>query len=345
MHRTQESLVDPNEVSVLRTWLQTPALHFLLIGAVLFGLSRWLPAGQAVNGGEATRDSIIIHASQLDQLRADFIRQTGVSPTPNDEAMLIEKEVEEELLYREALAHGLAWGDRSIQWRLISKMRFLSDDPELDDAELYRQALELGLEREDIVVRRILTQKMRMAIRIGTRNDEPSDAELADYLELHRDDYLEPARVSLSHVFLSAQQRGDGLERTAAQVAAELRSGSVPRDQGARLGDPFPLGWEFRAASQHGLAKIFGGEFADQAMQLTPGSWSVPIPSPYGLHLVFVTEKVPTQAPALEAVRSQVLLRLVAERRDRHLASTLRGLRKEYEVRIERGADPPAGDT
>ena len=331
-------------MSPLSAWLHKPALHFVLIGAVLFGLSRWLPDRPSVRDDGGVRDPIVISATQLDQVRADFTRQTGLAPTPEDEALLIEKEVEAELLYREALAHGLAWGDRGIQWRLITKMRFLSDDPELDDAELYRQALELGLEREDIVVRRILAQKMRMVIRISARDDDPGEAELVDYLELHRDDYLKPARVSLSHVFLSAQQRGDGLERAAARAAATLRSGSVPRDQGARLGDPFPLGWEFRAASQHGLTKIFGGEFAEQAMQLTPGNWSRPIPSPYGLHLVFVTERVPPQAPALEAVRSQVLRRLVAERRDTHLANTLRGLREEYEVRIERGVAPPAED-
>ena len=123
-----------------------------------------------------------------------------------------------------------------------------------------------------------------------------------------------------------------------------LVSRSVPRDQGARLGDPFPLGWEFRSASEHGLAKIFGAEFAEQAMQLTPGHWSGPIPSPYGLHLVFVTEKVPPRAPALEAVRSRVLQRLVAERRNAHLANTLRRLREEYEVRIESGVTPSAED-
>ena len=41
-------------------------------------------------------------------------------------------------------------------------------------------------------------------------------------------------------------------------------------------------------------------------------------------------------------MRSQVLHRLVAERRDEHLARTLRDLRAEYEVRIERGAAPSA---
>ena len=327
---------------LLSAWLKKPALHFLLLGVVLFGLSRWLPSSRAAHDAGGALNPIVISASQLDQIRADFTRQMGVPPTPKDEAMLIEREIEEELLYREALAHGLAWGDRSIQWRLTTKMRFLSDDPELDDAELYRQALELSLEREDIVVRRILVQKMRMVIRINTRNDEPSEAELADYLELYRDDYLEPARISLSHVFLSTQQRGNGVERAAAQVAAELVSHSVPRDQGARLGNPFPLGWEFRSASEHGLAKIFGAEFAAQAMQLTPGRWSGPISSPYGLHLVFVTEKVLPRAPALEAVRSRVLLRLIAERRDAHLEHTLRGLREEYEVRIESGVTPSA---
>ena len=76
-------------------WLRAPLLHFLVGGAVLF----WLWHGDAAA-------PIVVTAADVARLRTDYTRETGLEPTPDDEAALIDKTIEEELLYREAVARA-----------------------------------------------------------------------------------------------------------------------------------------------------------------------------------------------------------------------------------------------
>jgi parvulin-like peptidyl-prolyl isomerase len=71
---------------------------------------------------------------------------------------------------------------------------------------------------------------------------------------------------------------------------------------------------------------------------LEPGTWSEPIRSPYGLHLVWVSERDVANVPALDAVRSRVLSAYRAERRAEYLTRMVDELRAAYEVRIEHDA-------
>jgi len=165
----------------------------------------------------------------------------------------------------------------------------------------------------------------------------PSEAELQEYLDRHADRYRRPARVSLSHVFFARSQHGDA---AATAMAEDLRrvveEEGMAADVAIERGDPFPLGHRFSSSSQQDLAKIFGSAFASSAMELAPQSWSQPIPSAFGVHLVFASETTPSAVPTLAAVRSRVLRALEAERSALRYQSFLADLREKYEVRVER---------
>lgn len=326
----------------LRRLFRAPALHFAVAGIALFAADRWWTWEQEAATRDPRNRPVIIGAAQVERIRRDFQRRHGVPPSPAEERALLEQEIEEELLYREALARRLDLGDRSIQWWLIKKMRFVAEDPEADDAELYEQAKELGLDDDDIVIRRILAQKMRLIAELAEGPVEPTDGEVEAYFEEHQDDWLRPTRVSLRHVFLSRDRRGENLDADADALLAEIVD-LGPDDAGDR-GDPFPLGRQHRARSEAQLAKLFGPEFAARAIALEPGGWQGPIPSAYGLHLVHVDEKLPSEPAKLDSVRNQVSRRLAAQRRSEVLERELERLRASYRVQIEdpdanRGAD------
>ena len=70
--------------------------------------------------------------------------------------------------------------------RLIQKMRFVvGHDTTLSDEELHAQALELDLGRDDTMVRRLVTEKLRLLIKFGAPASEPDDAELREFLDAH----------------------------------------------------------------------------------------------------------------------------------------------------------------
>jgi parvulin-like peptidyl-prolyl isomerase len=68
---------------------------------------------------------------------------------------------------------------------------------------------------------------------------------------------------------------------------------------------------------------------------LPEGTWSDPIESAYGLHLVWVRERTPSAVPPLSAVRNRVVHGLLQERRDARLERRLREWRRRYVVVVE----------
>ena len=81
------------------------------------------------------------------------------------------------------------------------------------------------------------------------------------------------------------------------------------------LGDPFLLPPEFALSSRSEIARLFGDAFATQLQHLELGRWTGPIESGYGLHLVFVRERVDGRVPALAEVREAVQRAWLAARR------------------------------
>jgi hypothetical protein len=321
-------------------WFANPVFHFAIGGAALFAAEFGWRAAERL--GATPHAPIVISAARAEQIRDEHSRRWGATASGRELDALLEAEVEDELLYREALALRLDQGDASIRWRVLQKMRFVADAPGRSDEELVREGFALGLDRDDLVIRRILAQKMRLLAQHPARNEAVDEASLSAFLETHRELYRRPPRISLTHVFLSRERRGQALDGDARRLLDELaRSGFGPHEAG-RLGDPFPLGRQVRAQSEHQLEKLFGHEFAASAMTLEPGRWSGPVPSAYGLHLVFVEEKLPGEDPPLAAVRTQVEQRLRAERGEQRVADLVRTLRERYEVRIEVPPEPQA---
>jgi len=321
-------------------------LHFVIGGLALFAINAFLrPPGKPAEP-VASRAPIVISSARIAQLRDDYTRETGLVTSRQEEQRLIERAIEEEVLYREALARGLHLGDRSIRYRLIQKMSFLASEEEADEEDLYRQALELDLGREDVVIRRLLIHKIRFVMKLSSGVGEPTDVELLAYLERNRDRYLQPALISFTQVFLSAEEHGESLASEARRLLARIRADSVRPGTGVALGDRFPLGHEFRLRSQKALEKTFGSEFARTVFGLDREYWSGPVRSGYGLHLVWVAEIRPARLPALEDVRARVAGALIHEERERRYREMLAQLRRQYDVRVERAtaevADEPS---
>lgn len=303
-------------------------LHFLLIGAALFGLSR-------MPWSEAEERTITVSAAEIRDLRRSWLSQTGSLPTQAELEDLARAAGDDEILYREARARGLARTDTVVRQRLVRNMRFLVGDEEADDEGLYRDALALGMDRNDVVVRRRLIQQMRFALEEAAARTEPDEGALQRYLDEHREDLAPPARVRLSHVFLSRERRGAALGADARRVLAELRTSRVSPDAATGLGDPLPLARHLPPKSEAELAKLLGPRFARAAMAAPIGGWSDPIESSYGLHLVWVHETAAAAAPPLDAVRTRVRAAVLQERRREALRSELARLRERYELRVD----------
>ncbi len=314
-------------------WLRIPLVHFLVGGAVLFRLVHaGLPSTPGERGTQVA--PVTITAADVGLMRAAYTRETGLPATPADEVALIDRTLDEELLFREALARGLDQNDRSVRNWLIEQMRAVTEDRDANADDLYAQARALELDRKDLVVRRILVQKMRLlASRAGER--DASDEELRTFYAQHQADYQQLDRITLWHVFLRSGRDASDATRRAAQILADLQSSPEGPEDAVRRGDSFPLPPHLALQARPQLEKLFGVAFADEVARLDPGSWRGPVASSYGVHLVWVEAREPGGVPLLASVRGRVLERWREARRARRLADLMRELRARYPLDVD----------
>jgi peptidyl-prolyl cis-trans isomerase C len=109
----------------MKRLLREPLVHFLLLGAILFGGYGYMERGR---GGVDQSKQIRLTLDDLSQLVLVFQSQWRRDPAPEELRALVEDKVREEVLYREALALGLDKNDTIVVRRMAQKMQFLAED-------------------------------------------------------------------------------------------------------------------------------------------------------------------------------------------------------------------------
>ncbi len=272
--------------------LREPLLHFLLIGALLFGLYGLAPPGPLTT--VAASKEIRLSLDEINQLTQLFQSQWRRAPTPQELQRLVETKVEQEILYREALAMGLDKNDEIVKRRMAQKMQFLT---------------------EDVAAAR-----------------EPTTDELKGWFEANSAKFAQPPRLSLRHLYFSPDRRGARARDDAQKALAQLASQPVDTAAAGALADPFMFQDYYRDRSREFLGKEFGAPFAVAVAKLPPGSWQGPIESGFGWHLVFVDTVVPGRVPAFEEVEADVRTAWLREVKALAWAKSYKKMRETYTV-------------
>jgi parvulin-like peptidyl-prolyl isomerase len=110
------------ELSIGRI-LRDPLFHFFLFGLGIFAIYGSLTP-EAQNGGGGAL--IVIDTQDVDRLVQQFEATWRRPPTQEELSALVEAQLREEILVREAIALGLDQGDGIIRNRLAQKMTFLT---------------------------------------------------------------------------------------------------------------------------------------------------------------------------------------------------------------------------
>ena len=165
----------------LQTALREPLLHFLILGAAVFGVDQWRNPDR-----ESSRDIVV--TSQVQQ-EAKAIFESGMKrePKPEELKVLLDRWVDNEILYREGLQLGLDRGDSGIRDRVIFKAMSVTQAgivlPEVDEAGL-KAWFESNRERYDTPARfdfleaavpsdTKLEAMQRFAAALNSNHDEP----------------------------------------------------------------------------------------------------------------------------------------------------------------------------
>ena len=275
----------------MKRLFREPLIHFLLIGAVLFAVDHYV---QPARGAAPSSKQIQLSLDDLAQLALIFQSQWRREPTPEEFNQLVENRVQEEILYREALAMGLDKDDTIVKRRMAQKLQFLA---------------------EDVAAAR-----------------EPKTAELKSWFEKNNAKFAQPSRVSFRHLYFSPDRRGQRARDDAAKALAKLAGQPQDAKLAASLADPFMFQDYYRDRAPEFLGKEFGPKFAQAVAKLPPGSWQGPVESGLGWHLVFVDTVIPGRVPAFEEVERDVKSAWLSEQKVEAWQKAYKEMRAKYTV-------------
>lgn len=164
-------------------------MHFLLVGAALFGLdalTRGTPSPSGAGVEEPRR--VVVTRAIVDELAAAFRTEHGRAPS------------------RAELDAAVA------QW--------------VDDEVLYREGRRRGLERDDPRTRARVASRMAFVLRAQSVIPEPTEGELRAWLAAHADRFAVPERIDFTHVFVGGD---DAAARARAnELLGALSAGASP---------------------------------------------------------------------------------------------------------------------
>jgi hypothetical protein len=169
----------------------------------------------------------------------------------------------------------------------------------------YREALALGLDEDDAIIRRRLQQKIEFVTDDVAPQAEATDADLRAFLQAHPERFRVEPRFTFRQVYLDPEKHGANLSRDAAQLLATLNRAGAGTGFAA-MGDSTLLARDVEAMPAGEVSRQFGGAFAAKLGELQAGQWQGPIESAFGVHLVFVSQRLEGRVPALAEVRDTV---------------------------------------
>ena len=279
----------------MKKWLREPLLHFLLIGAAIF-----LLYSLQNEGYDNDNNHIVITKGSIDRLISLWEKKRQRPPTQTELQGMIEQQIHEEIMYREALAMGLDKSDAIVRRRLAQKIEFISSDI------------------------------AAMA--------EPSDEELKKFLNTHHKKFEIPASLSFEHIYFNPDNRNAQTESDALMLLGELKQSDMTVETHT-AGDSFMMGQQYDEITEYGVSRIFGQDFATELFTLNAGNWQGPVRSSYGAHLIRISSKTPAQAVNLDTVRDKVRDEWQAEQRQSMNKIFYESLRQRYDIVIENYSD------
>jgi parvulin-like peptidyl-prolyl isomerase len=181
-----------------------------------------------------------------------------------------------------------------------------------------------------------LIQKMQMLAAGQADARGVTEQDLSAFFALRKEQYRVPAQVSLVHVFV--KDGADARER-AETLLSQFQSQEPSQAVLRQAGDAIMITSVQESVTALELEKQFGTDFTAEVLSLPEQTWSGPVRSEYGLHLVKLSDRKPGRIPALAEVRDKVESDLLYEARSAVREQGFQEIAGKYRVAISDRAE------
>ena len=303
-------------------WINAKALRFLLLGFVFYTVMQLLfPEPKPLIGPLAQ--------GRIDALVDEWQALMGRPMSDSERDSVLLAELDRDMLFAQALELELHLIDPVVEQRLIRNIDFLGLHSDQEDAKKRAAALAMRMHLGDEVIKRRLIQLAEEWLLLTYPPVSVTLQSVADYFEANKPIFWAPERYTLAHVFFPREREAEvrALEQA---IIAE----SLTHEQALLRGAPFLPGYQFNQHTAEQLARQLGAGFVTNWLvaQPEPQTWSPPVTSTFGWHLVWLNELTPGRALRIDEVRSDIIATLERQRRADALEEAKQALRNDYEM-------------
>jgi peptidyl-prolyl cis-trans isomerase C len=220
----------------------------------------------------------------------------------------------------------------------------------IEEELIYREAVATGLDKTDEFKKEIERTKRDMLIReyydkVVEAKANPSDAEVEDYYKSNAKEFVVPESATARHILVKTKEEAarlrDQIERGAdfADLAGKYSLDASSKTAGGLIGGPIQ-----RGGTVKGLGAV--PELAAAAFDLKEGELSQPIKSGKGWHLVRVEKRTAETTKSLEEAKPDIVAKLQYSKRKTVREETVNQLKAKYKVAYATEAEAaPAAKT
>lgn len=215
--------------------------------------------------------------------------------------MALERLVARELIFQAALAQGFVADESSVEAEIARILRMMGNpenfwqrlaDRGLDEAAFLRMV------RKDVTVDQMSSRKLE-------GQADPSEKEIRRFFSDHPEQLHEHERVRVSHILLPV----DPEDHDKARVHAEALREKAQNEDFAELAKRHSVCASAPGGGELGLIRREDVDptFADAAFSQVVGEIGPPVKTPYGYHLIKVTEHHIPEPPTLENSHDKIV--------------------------------------
>jgi peptidyl-prolyl cis-trans isomerase C len=282
-----------NKSGFLQKILRDPLIHFFAAGACIY-LAYYIVAEPEIVADDKT---VTITESEVEWLTTVWENRWNRPPTQQELDGLVQQQVRETILYREAL--------------------------------------DMGLDKDDVVIRRRLAQKVEFLTQDLLQPKPPNEEQLAAYFKENIETYMPAPRITFTQVFFDPDRRGNATLSDAEAARVSLTAmADIPADMD-QFGDAFLLHRYYLDKTEAEVARLFGKGFTDPLFALDKEVWTGPVLSGYGTHLVYVHDRVDPVAPKIDMVRERLTADWIDQKHQKLNDAFLSRLIGSYTVIVE----------
>ncbi len=287
-----------------------------------------------INGEKLPPDAITYELSRLVRFYADHMPEDQVrAQLPALREQAISQAIGAKLLFLEAEKLDIQVPDADVD-RSVFAMAKQCGGMEKLRAQLKKQNLtEKTLRgqirrgrRVDILVERICSQ-----------TPEPTEEEVRQHFEDHKDEYTKQERVLCQHILVTPKDGSEAAHQAAKDKLSEIRARVIA---GADFGDEATAHSDCPSGKNGGSLGWFSHgmmvpEFDKAAFEMKVGDVSDIVKTQFGYHLIYKTDHEAPQEASFEEAHDSVRDFLRHAKRGETLAAHVNELRAKADVRVE----------